>query len=389
MPLCFGEPLRCLLPCTIAALALAFPVAADAESASEPSGPEISLRYIGDAVAVVDGGLERRARGLGRFDIGLSSGDDFLGLSGVKAHIDIMLVHGGGLSDDVIGDGQVASNVDAPWAVRPFEAWVEAPLGAGVRAKAGYIDLNSEFDVQPVGATFLNSSFGIAPDYSQSGQNGPSIFPVTSPGIVVAIEKPRWSVKFALFDALPGDPARPHRFAPPAPFRGGLLLAAEGDAKVGSRGEVQFGGWTYTDPFDRIDGNGTGRSWGSYAQYGHRILGDEDGDSLKGWIRVGYAADTVNVINLYTGGGVRLGNDDRHLGFGVAHARRGDPAVQQEPGRRAETAFELTGYYRFAPWLAVQPDVQYIKNPGWLGTPDALVLGLRLHLSTAFGIGEN
>lgn len=383
----FGELLRSPCACAIAALALGLPAAARAESASEKPGPEISLRYIGDAIAVVDGGLERGARGLGRFDIGLSSGDDFLGLSGVRAHIDVMLVHGGGLSDTLIGDAQVASNVDAPWAVRPFEAWVEAPLGGDVRAKAGYIDLNSEFDVQPVGATFLNSSFGIAPDYSQSGENGPSIFPVTSPGLVVTIEKSRWSAKFALFDALPGDPAHPHRFVPPSPFRGGLLLAAEADAKVGSRGEIQFGGWTYTEPFDRIDGNGTGRSWGGYAQYGHRIVGDEDGDSFKGWVRVGYAADAVNVIGLYTGGGFRLGNDDRHLGLGIAHARRGDPAVQLDPGYRAETAFELTGYYRLAPWVAVQPDVQYIRNPGWLGTPDALVLGLRLHLSTAFGIG--
>jgi porin len=181
-------------------------LAAPAVARADDDKASADLRYTTDIMGVAAGGERRRVRWMGRLDLDPDSGTDLFGVKGAHAHADIFLLHGGGFSARDAGDAQVVSNIDAPYAIRPFEAWVEAPLGGGVRAKAGLIDLNSEFDVQSVGALFLNSSFGIAPDYSQSGLNGPSIFPVTSPGVVVAVEKPRWAVRTAIFDAVPGDP---------------------------------------------------------------------------------------------------------------------------------------------------------------------------------------
>lgn len=361
------------------AAALIVPAAASADE----HGPSVGMRYTTDIIGDVAGGERREAHWIGRLDLDLDSGTGLFGIDGAHAHADIFLLHGGGFSDRVVGDAQVVSNVDAPYAVRPFEAFVEAPLGGGVRAKAGMIDLNGEFDVQSVGALFLNSSFGIAPDYSQSGLNGPSIFPITAPGLLVAVERPRWTLRVAAFDAKPGDPDHPHRVLPGPFFRAGALLAVEGDVKVGSGGEFQAGIWYYSDRFDRLDGAGKGRSAGAYVQYEQTLAGDEKRGALRGWVRLGRAADAVNQIGTYAGGGLSWGTEDHAFGLAIAHARLGDPALAAfaasgDQRHRAETAVELTATRRIASWLVLQPDVQYVRHPSWGVAPDALVVGLRL-----------
>ncbi len=349
--------------------------------------PSADLRYTTDIVGTVAGGERQRLRGIGRLDLDLDSGTGLLGIEGAHAHADIFLLHGGGLSARDVGDAQVVSNIDAPYALRPFEAWIEAPIGNGVRAKAGLVDLNGEFDIQTVGALFLNSSFGIAPDYSQSGRNGPSIFPVTSPGLVVTIEKPRWTLRTAIFDAVSGDPDRPHNVLPGPLFRGGALLSGEGELKIGSGGELQAGLWYYTHRFDRLDGTGKGRSRGAYVQYEQVLAGDDRTGALRGWLRAGKAARTVNEIDTYVGGGFSWGIDGKSYGIAVAHALLGDPGVATLSAAlphayRAETTVELTATRRVAGWLMLQPDMQYVRHPGWGAAPNALVLGLRLHFST-------
>ena len=133
--------------------ALAMPVVARAGD----DKPSAGLRYTTDIIGTVAGGEQERLRWMGRLDLDLDSGTGLFGVDGAHAHADIFLLHGGGFSARDVGDAQVVSNIDAPYALRPFEAWVEAPVGGGVRVKAGLIDLNSEFDVQSVGGLFLNS----------------------------------------------------------------------------------------------------------------------------------------------------------------------------------------------------------------------------------------
>jgi porin len=347
------------------------------------------LRYTSDMIGDVSGGLKRGAHWIGRFDFTFDTGtgDDaaLLGVPGLHAFTDIFLLHGGGFSDRNVGDAQVVSNVDAPHAIRPFEAWLEAPLAQGLRAKAGFIDLNSEFDVQSVGAIFLNSSFGIAPDFSQSGLNGPSIFPVTAPGLLLALERERWTLRTAMFDAVPGDPAHTHNVLPDGLNRGGALLAVEGEVKIGAGGELQFGNWLYTNKFDRLDRRGRGQSMGSYIQYEQLLAGDKKTGALRGWLRTGHASPGVNPIGIYAGGGFSYGTEDAHYGIAVAHARLGDDARRAfaaagQPHRTAETTLEITASRRLTDWLALQPDMQYVSHPSWGVAPDALVVGLRLHL---------
>jgi porin len=350
---------------------------------ADDAPPPVELRYTVDLLSDASGGLHGGTGLLGRLDLALDKSDDAFGIPGAEARFDLMLLHGSRFSNDHAGDAQTLSNIDAPRAIRPFEAWLQIPLAAHLRAKAGYIDLNSEFDVQSVGAPFLNSSFGIAPDFSQSGRNGPSIFPVTSPGlIVVAGEDGHGTLSIGVFDALPGDPDHPHRFLPGAPGRNGALLVAEAGIPIDGTGELQIGGWRYTDRFDRLDGRGRGSSGGGYALLQGTLAGKDEGAALRAWVRVGAATGGVEPIGVYAGGGVTYGRDDALVGLAVAHARLGATALDAGYGdRRAETAIELTAYRRLNRFVAIQPDAQYIIHPSWMSsTPDALVVGLRLHL---------
>ena len=73
-------------------------------------------------------------------------------------------------------------------------------------------------------------------------------------------------------------------------------------------------------------------------------------------------------------------------GIAAAHARLGQAAreTQVAPGRarRAETVLELTAQRPIAPWLNIQPDLQYVIHPGWApGAPNTLIFGLRFSLA--------
>jgi porin len=370
------------------ASALAMLPAAPALAGSPPS---VSVLYTGDLIGDAAGGEQRGADWISRLDLAVATGDRLFGIDGAHAQADVMLLHGGGFSADRSGDAQVASNIDAPHAIRPYEAWIEAPLAPHWRAKAGLVDLNSEFDLQAVGALFLNSSFGIGPDFSQSGPNGPSIFPVTAPGMLVAYEPPGWSVRLGVFDALAGDPDHPHRTLPDSFRRDGALLVVEGNTLIGPLLQAQFGLWTYTDRASRLDAPGKGQSAGGYAQIEARIAGGGQARALRGWIRVGRATDAVNPIGTYVGGGLTWGDDGTVIGAAVARAVLGDPARRAGSAgdalpHRAETALEFTGRRRVARGLFLQPDLQYILHPGWTaGVADALVLALRVQWNWLVG----
>ncbi|MEW6652721.1 MAG: carbohydrate porin, partial [Bacteroidota bacterium] len=107
--------------------------------------------------------------------------------------------------EDKIGALQGISNITSPHQWRLYQFWVEKKLaGNSISVLAGLFDLNSEFDVRSTTALFINPSFGIGPDFSGSGLNGPSIFPSTSIAVRVNYEpNENISLKIGFFDAVP------------------------------------------------------------------------------------------------------------------------------------------------------------------------------------------
>jgi porin len=375
-----GEALTALLLACSAAPALA------------ETQPPITLGagYTSDSFFNLDGGIKQGFRQMGLLELTADGDLSSVLVDGASAHASLQWVHGRSLSGDLIGDAQVHSNIDAPDGVRLFEAWIELPVAAKGRIKAGLIDLNGDFDVQSVGGLFLNSSHGIGPDFSQSGLQGPSIFPITSGAVVVGWQEAGWSARVGLFDAVAGRRGDPRRNAIRLPGATGLLAVAEADMKLTEGIELQVGGWQYSGKFDSIepapDGTTERRrgNRGAYVQLEGR-LGTISSLPVDGWVRVGTAASHVNAIRLYTGGGIAFGPEESRWGLAVGRARLGRPARRAAAPPeldKHETVIELTYARTVADWLTVQPDIQYVINPGWdpaLG--NALVAGVRLQFA--------
>lgn len=361
-------------------IALGLALVASSAAADEPA-VKLGASYVTDVLADVDGGRERGAAWLGRGDVTLSVDGGAIGLDGVRFFADVLATQPGDFSGNKVGDFQTVSNVQADSPLRPFELYVEASVTRRFSVKAGLADLNVDFDVQQIGALFLNSAHGIGPDFSQSGVNGPSIFPASATAVIGRYDGGVWQARIGMFDAVAGSVADPRRTVFRLPGSKGALIVGEVERRFG-KAELQLGAWRYTDRFAAQDAPGRRvASQGAYA-----LVEGPLSNRLSAWLRVGLADARANPIAAYLGGGVTHGDDRSRIGLAVAHAMLGGPArrslIEETRALRAETAIELTWARQIADGVTIQPDVQYVVNPGWNpAVRDALVIGSRLRLA--------
>lgn len=359
----------------------------------------ISAVYTADIRSNVDGGIARGTRYLDNVDLQVAvDADGLIGWHGARLFVYGIYNNGVALSPTLVGDIQSVSNVETDVrAARLFEAWVEQDVGRNASIKVGLYNLNSEFDTTQSGGLFLISSHGIGPDFSQSGRNGPSIFPVTSLALRGEIKLGKnWLARVAVLDGVPGDPAHPARTAIKLSGRDGALIVGEVDYLKGGT-KAAIGVWGYTARFDDVaatapDPAGRGNT-GAYVFVEHPLVGTraDDPQGLAGWLRVGVADARFNAIGSYFGGGLVYtglfrGRKDDQAGISFAAANFGDRYRQGRTlagdltGRR-EIVLEAAYHTVLAPWLSVQPDVQYVINPGGDSRlRNAVVLGARIKI---------
>ncbi len=379
--------------------AAAPPAAGDGKS---PSAFTFTGAYVVDLLGDLDGGKARGARYLDFVKLSAAYDGAAAGRQGLTALVSIEHVNGADISNELIGVSQAVTNIEAtPEAFRFYEAWVQKEIGGGAGAvKAGLIDLNANFDVQETAALFLNSSDGIGPDFSDSGLNGPSIFP-TPALAVTAFWRPAagWTAQAGVFDGVAGDPNDRGRFvAVQISPRDGALIVAQVERRFGDAARLEAGAWTYTasfaalDQFDaagaprRIGGNG-----GLYGLVEGRLARKpKSGEGgLSGWLRLGVANGDINRVADYLGAGLVYiglfpGRDKDQAGVAISRAGFGDGAhaAAARGGvslADAENIFEATYRYGVTDWLNIQPDLQYVVHPG--GNPglgNAVVAGVRL-----------
>jgi len=341
--------------------------------AGDGDGVNAAAAWTTDAVADVSGGL--RQGGLVMHNLDLTADWRHNNWS---AHGYILTNFNGGFSDRYVGDVQTVSNIDTTPAVRLFEAWVRRTSGDGrTVATFGLVNLNAIFDVQDVGGLFHNSSHGIGPDYSQAA---PSIFPISALGFVAEHQMGPLRLRAGVFDGVPGDANDAHRFAyiRLAKDEGAHLVAeAQYDFKGG---RLKLGHWADTAAHPRLGGTGKAHRSGTYAQ-GQLTIDD----ITEAWLRTGVADDATLPLSAYIGGGVvraaPFGRDDDSVGLSVAHARFGAPyRVTQGALLDDETTWEVTYRYAVRKGLTLEPDFQYVINPGGdLSIPNAVVVGVRMH----------
>lgn len=344
--------------------------------------------YTGDFIANLSGGRSAGERHLANVDLTLEVDLGDTGVLGEGTLFAYGLFNNSStFSDELIGDLQVVSNIDAPGAWRVFELWYEVNGGSWT-IKGGLYDLNSEFDVNETGSLFINSSHGIGAELGQTGHNGPSIFPVSAFAVRVAATRGPVTGRIAVLDGVPGDPDDPTSNRIDLGGSDGMLAIAEIATDIKSH-RLWLGYWRYSSEFIRpyaATGVDTNDGWyvGIEGSIGHGELG---------WfMRFGRANERINPVKDYLGLGLVLdspvhGREADRLGLAIASATLGDPyrrasSTSALAAGRREVVAELTYRAAISEHLAVQPDIQYVRNPAASpGIADAWVAALRIELS--------
>ena len=344
------------------------------------------------------------------------------GWADTLAYFDVLWLQGG-LPSKFIGDAQGVSNISAPNAVKLYEAWIQRNFdGNHASLLVGLYDLNTEFYTLQSAGLFLNSSFGMGPEFSMSGVEGPSIFPDPSVGARFAY-KPRDGVvvRAAVLDGVPLDRPDGSRgvFEPGdgALIVGEIAFTDRPDLRTQPRShrlrigrqanlgdydmKLAVGGWYYTATFDDLSATQPdGQPVRHHGSSGFYVLGDamlykdadHPGRNLMGFVQLGVGDGRVDRFGSYigaglTGTGVFKGRGADELGLAVAYARNGthymdSQTAQGLPVTHAETAIEVTYLMQVNSWLALQPDLQYVIRPNTTSAiANAWAFQLRIEVS--------
>ncbi|MDR0954756.1 MAG: carbohydrate porin [Rikenellaceae bacterium] len=344
-------------------LLVAASVSLAAQAQAEKANPlSFEGSYVGDSYYNMTGGLATGGGFMGMANLTVGFDTEAAGWwRGGSFFVNGASIHGKSLTENYLGDMQVASNIDAGEYAYLHELWYRQQLGA-VSITLGLQDLNAEFMVSEGAGEFLNSSFGVPPVIA-TGIPVP-IFPLTGLGVSARWEiGEQWAVQAALFDGnqTPFD-RNPHNIRWRFGRDDGLLTMGE----VHYDGRFKAGAYYHS-----ADGN-----------YGFYALADQPlTDRLSLFGQLAIAPKSKNDNNYSIGLGANWFIAEQHA-LGLAATYAGLHAADH----RHETALEL--YYKFTlnDHIALQPDFQYILNPSGTETklPNALVGMLRVYMN--FGL---
>jgi len=397
---CVAVPLALL-----AALSPAAPARAQepADDPVAPAAPVFSLsgEYVLDLVGVAQG----NDTGLRYVDLAtLSATLDLEAAAGWQGTRVVAQAIGGTgqRPNDLAGTLQGINNSEVSRnRAKLYQLYLERRLAAlPVTLRAGFIDLNAEFYSNEAAGLLLAPAFGIGSELAATGPNGPAIFPSTALTAAVRVEPSQDTyAAFAVVNAEAGVLGDVGGVRPM--FKQGALLIGEGGWT--GTGKIALGAWAYTDRQDDI-----------------RLI-DAAGDPLRRRARGGYvllewpigapveaAEGSPRKADLFLRAGISDGDTTPYrggwqAGILVNALLPGRPASQMSFGanqalladkyrlneadagtrlRRAETGLELVLADQVTPWLNLQADAQYVRNPARAPQGrDAIILGLRFILA--------
>ena len=270
-------------------------------------------------------------------------------------------------------------------AFRLYEAWLEQNLlDDRLSLRAGLYDLNTEFYVTDASGLFLGPTYGIGAEMGATGDNGPSIFPVTSLALRIAA-KPvaNTYVQAALLDGVPGAPGDPRGTHVELGGGDGALAVGEAGYRNDDAGHYGLGVWEYTARRPEPGAPAIRKhARGAYA-LAERTVYKDGGKTLSAFARLGRTAGEVEQLkNGWSTGFLATGfvpqRPDAQFGLGISGAENSGPfRSTHAPLGSAETIVELTYQDKLTPAISLQPDLQYIVRAApaidncWIG-------GLRL-----------
>ena len=398
----------------------------------EQAGITFGLQEESELWANLSGGLHRGPTYNGLTAASLSVDlDKLIGWSGALFFVNAFQIHGRGPGTNLVGNLQLISNIEAAPDTRLYDLWLEqALLGGRLNIRLGQEGANDELMTVPDAALFLNSSFGFpALPASVLPSGGPN-YPLAAP-----FARVRYAVTntISLVGAVySGDPALPGTGDPQQRDRNGTAFRLNDHALIfgelwyspnkalfGLPGTYKLGLWYHSGQFaDQVfdrsgvplaspESNGIPRLDGNdYAFYGiaDQMVWRRPGTENQGlglFLQIMGAPGDRNLSNLFILAGMNwkapfAGRANDAFGLGVSYegispaARRFSRDVvfftnTGTPYRSNETVVEATYLYQVTPWWTLQPDAQYVVNPGAGIAPnpsnkplkDSFIIGVR------------
>jgi porin len=337
---------------------------------------QTNFSLIGDYVVNTHGGIKKGDVFLGLASLGANyqSGNNGFWKNG-ELNITIHKTTGGSASGSLIGDAQVVSNIEGASPKLFYELWVKQSFGQ-FSVTAGLHDMNSEFFVSEHGGFFVNSSFGIGPSFSL---NMPvSIYPVTTLAGVLT-----WS--HGAFSLSEGFYNLNHEFVTEETFHWGnnnfskgFLSVTEGRIRWENAnrllGEYKLGVFYKNCNHDKSEYIDLGCN--APENYGMYLIADQyiyssNNKELGLFVQAGINPYKLNTSSSYYGGGITAKgfltkSAEDVIGIGVAHAAIGimDTDNNYLAPKDYETTIELSLEYPIFKRISIQPDIQYVINPG-------------------------
>jgi len=286
---------------------------------------------------------------------------------------------------------QALSGWEASDAFRVYNIYLRQTFADGQWAiKIGQIAADSDFMISRYAGTFLNAAFGDLP--SQNLNIDAPVYTLAAPGVVMTGQPSSWFTgRFGAYTGEAGkDITSNHGFGWGLGNNAGYTFFTEASANVADvprPGTYTLGGIFDTGGSAQF-GTGAERRphYEIYLMIDQALIADERGNPIVaafGELAVS-PQNKRNVVDLNGGAGLVLFGPLRWrpqdaLGGAFSTIRFTDDFQQQEramgtPVGPGESVFELTYQITIAPWLVVQPDVQFFFNPTF-SRHDAYALG--------------
>lgn len=328
----------------------------------------VNTNYTADNLAVVNGGLKQGYSYLGLAQIHLTLDAEKAGWwRGGEFFMNAADTHGNSPSETLIGDLQTVSNIEAGEHTYIQELWFKQRFKR-FEITIGLQDLNEELANFESGGLFVHSSFGILPIIAMNVEA--PIFPLTSPGITTKwLINDRTTWLNALYKGTPNDfDVNPYNLKWAYNKGDGALFVSELQREINLKdkeGVFKFGFFSHSHLYDKKVLNVPADSAGHYtaglfASYDQIVY--KEGDKTVGaFLQTGYSPTDESLNDFYLGFGANLNgflskNQDDQLGVAMAY--------DQLNGFGHESFIELTWKKPITENFYVQPDIQYIINPG-------------------------
>ncbi|HBX49887.1 MAG: hypothetical protein A2275_05460 [Bacteroidetes bacterium RIFOXYA12_FULL_35_11] len=325
------------------------------------------------------GGLDQGSGYLGEVDISLKIITEKLGIwKGGEFFVQGMNVHGKKPTSNIIGDFQTFSNIESDDHTSFYEFWYNQHLfNEKVAILVGQLDMNADFSVSENASHFINSSFGVIPTLSMN--NTLSIFPLLTCGAVAKAKvSKKIFVQTGFYNGYNGDfTTNPSAIKWEYKKENGFYNITEvhyfnmKDTVV--TGTYKLGLFYHTGYFIKLsNGDTLHNNYGIYA-IADQIIFSKYPDSEQGlnaFFETSYFPEDRNFLNFFIGGGLRyrgLFNKRKYDDIGLAFATGTMSKYyknQSDSILSHETAIEFMYKAQLHKNIVIQPEIQYIINPG-------------------------